>query len=124
MRLQQDGDMEVSLEETVVMEIRATKTAFLAHTGPISLGQWLRVEHPSPLKEVRRFKVAGTFSTNFSYVIGFDFSIEQGGKISSNAQYKVRIWGDGPGGYVRTRTIKPTSILPSTRVFAFEVGQG
>ena len=124
MVLQPDGDMEVSLGETVTMEITATKTAFLAHTGAISHGQWLKVERPSSSKEIRHFKVTDNFSANFSYTTGFDFSTGQGSKISANAQYKLKISGDGPGGYERKRTIKPTSILPTARVFAFEVGQG
>jgi hypothetical protein len=124
MRLQPDGDIEVSLGETVTMEITATKTAFLAHTGAISHGQWLKVQCLSPSKEIRHFKVTNKFSANFSYTTGFDFSTDRGGKISANAKYKVKIWGDGPGGYERKRTIGPTSILPTSRVFAYEVGQG
>ena len=124
MRLQPDGDIEVSLQETITVEIEATETAFLAHTGAISIGQWTKVDRPSPSQEVRRFIVTEAFSANFSFVSGFDFSLGEDGKIAAGAQYTVRISGTGPGGYVRSRTIKPISILPTTRVFAFEMGQG
>ena len=85
MKLQTDGDIEVSLQETVTMEIEATDTAFLAHTGAISVGQWTQVEHPSPSREVRRFIITEAFSTNFSFVTGFDFSLGEAGTISANA---------------------------------------
>ena len=124
MRLQQDGDLEVSLGETITVAIEATDTAFLAHTGPIQLGQWTSVNRVSPSKEVRQFTVTAAFSTNFSFVIGFDFSLGPAGKILATAQYSVRITGTGPGGFDRPRTVRPTTILPTSRVFSFEVGQG
>lgn len=124
MRLQQDGDLEVSLGETVRVEIEATDTAFLAHTGPIQLGQWTSVDRVPPSKEVRQFTVTAAFSTNFSFATGFDFSLGPGGTILPTAQYSIRITGTGPGGFVRQRTIRPTAILPTSRVFSFEVGQG
>ena len=124
MRVQQDGDLEVSLGETVTVEVDATNTAFLAHTGPLQLGQWASVTHVSPAKEIRRFTVSNAFSTNFSFTTGFDFSPGPGGTIPATAEYTVRISGSGPGGAVRTRRIKPQSILPSVKVFSFEVGQG
>lgn len=124
MRLQDDGDMEVSIKETVLVEIEAKETVLLAHTGPIHVGQWVEVTSPSHLKEVRRFIVTEAFSDNFSFTTGFDFSPDDTDKIPPTAQYTIRISGDGPGGYERKRTIKPTSMLPATRVFAFEVGQG
>jgi hypothetical protein len=123
MKLQQDGDFEVSQNETITVEIEATDTAFLAHTGPIQLGQWMSITRVSPTKEVREFKVTPLFSTNFSFTIGFDFSLQEG-KIPATAQYTLRITGTGSGGFNRPRNIKPTSILPTTRVITFEVGQG
>jgi hypothetical protein len=124
MRVQPDGDLEVSPGETVTVEIEATDTAFLAHTGPLQLGQWASVTHPSALTEVRRFTVSNTFSTNFSFTTGFDFSPGSGGTIPTTAKYVVNISGTGPGGSTRRRTIRPQSILPSVKVFSFEVGQG
>ena len=124
MKLQRDGDMEASLGETVTVEIEARDTAFLAHTGPIQVGQWTEVKHPSPLKEVRRFLITKAFSTNFSFTTGFDFSLGPNDKIPSTAQYTLRVSGTGPGGYVRNRVIRPTSMLPTTRIATFEVGQG
>ena len=124
MRVQPDGDLEVSPGETVTVEIEATDTAFLAHTGPLQLGQWASVTHPSALKEVRKFTVSNTFSTNFSFTTGFDFSPRSGGTIPATAKYVVSIAGTGPGGSTRTRTVRPQSILPSVKVFSFEVGQG
>ena len=124
MRLQQDGDLEVSLGETVTVEIEATNTAFLAHTGALQVGQWQSVQHFAPIREVREFTVTTSFSRNFSFSIGFDFSPEPDGKISPTAKYAVRIRGTGPGGFVRQRTVQPTAILPTTRVFSFQVGQG
>lgn len=123
MRLQIDGDIEVSINETVTVEIEATDTAFLAHTGPIHVGQWAEVTRPS-MKEERHFKVTEAFSMNFSFTTGFDFSPDESGKIPSTAKYTIRISGDGPGGYVREREVNLTTMLPATRVFAFEVGQG
>jgi hypothetical protein len=65
------------------------------------------------------------FSRNFSFSIGFDFSPAAGGEtILPSAQYTVRITGDGPSGFVRHRTIVATPILPTVRVFSFEVGKG
>ena len=124
MRVQQDGDLEVSIGETVTVEIEATDTAFLAHTGPIHLGQWTSVDRVSSSKEVRKFTVSTAFSSNFSFTTGFDFSPGPGGTIPATAQYTIRITGSGPGGAVRERVTQPTSILPSSRVFSFEVGQG
>ena len=124
MRAQPHGDLEVSLQETVTVEIEATDTAFLAHTGPIQLGQWASVTRVSPMREVRTFTVSNTFSAAFSFVIGFDFSPAAGSTIPATAQYALRISGDGPGGAVRERVTRPTTILPVTRVFSFEVGQG
>jgi hypothetical protein len=124
MRLQRDGDIEVSPGETITVEIEAMNTAFLAHTGALRLGQWATVDRVSPLKEVRKFSVTSTFSTNFFVGIGFDFSLGPAGTIAASAKYDVRISGTGQGGFVRQRTIVPTSILPTTRVFSFEVGQG
>lgn len=124
MRVQPDGDLEVSPGETVTVEIEATDTAFLAHTGPLQLGQWASVAHPSPLKEVREFTVSNTFSTNFSFTTGFDFSLGSGGLIPATAKYVLIISGTGPGGSTRKRTIRPQAILPAVKVFSFEVGQG
>jgi hypothetical protein len=124
MRLQQDGDLEVSMAEIVTVEIEAFDTAFLAHTGPLQLGQWTAVTRVSPTKEVRTFVVTPTFSTNFAFATGFDFSPAAGGRIPATARYTIRISGSGPGGFVRQRTIEPIAILPTTRVFSFEVGQG
>jgi hypothetical protein len=124
MRVQADGDLEVSIGETVTVEIEATDTAFLAHTGPLSLGQWASVNRVSPAKEVRTFTVSNTFSTNFSFTTGFDFSPGAGGLIPATALYSVRITGSGPGGAERRRFNQPTAILPAVRVFSFEVGQG
>lgn len=124
MRLQPDGDLEVSLGETVTVEIEATDTAFLAHVGPLHVGQWASVTLVSPQKEVRKFTVSNTFSSNFSFTSGFDFSLGPAGKILATAQYTVRISGSGPGGHVRTRDVAPQSILPSLKVFSFEVGRG
>jgi hypothetical protein len=124
MRVQPDGDLEVSPGETVTVAIEATDTAFLAHTGHLQLGQWASVTHPSPLKEQRTFTVSNTFSTNFSFTTGFDFSLGPGGKIAATAHYTVRISGTGPGGAVRLRDVGPQSILPSLKVFSFEVGRG
>lgn len=122
MRLQQDGDLEVSIGEIVTVEIEAMDTAFLAHTGAIQLGQWTSVDRILPSREVRQFEVTSSFSTNFSFSIGFDFSLGQGGTIQPGAQYSVRISGTGPGTPPLPRIIRPTSILPATRVFTFEVG--
>ncbi len=124
MRVQPDGDLEVSIKETITVEIEATDTAFLAHTGPIQHGQWATVDHVTASKEVRTFTVSSAFSSNFSFTTGFDFSPGPGGTIPATAQYTTRITGSGPGGAVRKRVIQPTSILPSSRVFSFEVGQG
>lgn len=124
MRLQQDGELEVSLGETVTVEIEAMDTAFLAHTGALQLGQWATVTQASSSREVRTFTVTPTFSANFSFGIGFDFSLGPQGTIAASAKYDVRISGTGPGGFVRQRTIVPVSILPAVRVFSFEVGQG
>ena len=123
MRLQDDGDMVVSNGETVLVEIEAADTAFLAHTGPIHVGQWAEVTRHL-LEEVRRFTVTEAFSVNFSFTTGFDFSLDDNGQIPPTAQYTIRISGDGPGGYVRERVVNPTTMLPATRVFAFEVGEG
>lgn len=124
MRVQPDGDLEVSPGETVTVEIEATGTAFLAHTGPLQLGQWASITHPSTLSEVRTFTVSNTFSTTFSFTTGFDFTPGPGGMIPATARYTVSISGTGPGGKTRTRTIRPQSILPAVKVFSFEVGQG
>lgn len=121
MRLQQDGDLEVSLGETVTVEIEASGTAFLAHTGAIQLGQWTLVDRVSPSKEVRKFTVTAAFSRNFSFGCGFDFSLGPEGVILPQAHYTVRITGTGLGDPPRRRIIRPTSILPATRVFTFEV---
>lgn len=122
MRLQQDGDLEVSLAETVTVEIEATDTAFLASTGPIQLGQWTApIAHPAPSKEVRQFTVTAAFSKNFSFAIGFDFSLGPAGAILPTARYTVRVTGSGAGVAPPLRTIRPVSILPATRVFTFEV---
>jgi len=124
MKLQQDGDLEVALGETVTVEIEAAGTAFLAHTGSLQLGQWKSINNVPP-KEVRMFTVGPTFSRNFSFSIGFDFSPAVGGNtILPSAQYTVRITGDGPSRFVRERIIQATPILPTVRVFSFEVGQG
>ena len=123
MRLQMDGDLEVSIGETVTVEIVATDTAFLAHTGPISVGEWLTTDATAN-REVRTFTVTPTFSLNFSFTTGFDFSTGPDGKIPLTAQYRVTVTGSGPGGAVRQRVTVPTAILPSARVFSFEVGQG
>jgi hypothetical protein len=124
MKLQQDGDLEVGPGETVTVEIEANETAFLAHTGPIQLGQWISVDHAAA-REVRTFAVTSAFTANFFFVMGFDFSpVEPGKPISASAHYIVRISGDGPTGFVRRRVVKPTPILPGIRVFSFEVGQG
>ena len=105
--------------------LRQKKTAFLVEMGPIDSGQWAEeVTRPSQLKEVRCFIVTDAFSMKFSFTTGFDFTLDDTGKITPTAQYTIRISGDGPGEYVRERVIKPTSILPTTRVFAFEVGRG
>ena len=123
--MQKDGELEVSNGEIVSVEIEAKETAFLVNTGAISGGQWLEeVTRPSQLKEVRRFKVTEEFSTKFSFTTGFDFSLDESDKIPATAQYTVCISGDGPGEYVRKKVIRPTSILPITQVFAFEVDQG
>jgi hypothetical protein len=124
MRVQDDGDLEVSPGETVTVEIEAFETAFLAHTGPLQVGQWVSVTRVSPTKEVRLFTVSRAFSASFSFTIGFDFSPGAGGQIPATAKYVTRITGSGPGGAVRERENKPTSILPSTRSFSFEIGQG
>ena len=124
MRQQLDGDLEVSMGETVTVEIEAADTAFLAHTGAISVGQWSTANRVTPNKEVRTFVVAPTFSTNFSFTIGFDFTHGAGGTIPASAVYTIRISGSGPGGHVRQRETGPTSILPSTQSFSFEIGQG
>jgi hypothetical protein len=124
MRRQDDGDLEVSIGEVVTVETTATDTAFLAHTGPIQMGQWESIDRPNPLVEIRCFTVNATFTRNFSFVIGFDFSPGVNGLIAATAQYRTRITGSGPGGTVRERITTPTSILPTTRVFSFEVGQG
>ena len=124
MRVQDDGDLEVSPGEMVTVEIEAFQTAFLAHTGPLHIGQWLTVTRVSPTTEVRTFIVTQTFSSSFSFTIGFDFSPADGGKIPSTAKYVTRITGSGPGGAVRVRENRPTSILPATRSFSFEIGQG
>jgi hypothetical protein len=124
MKVQPDGDLEVSQGETVTVEIDATDTAFLASTGPLQVGQWASVTPVSPTRERRTFKVSNTFSTNFSFTSGFDFTLGPGGKIPATAKYTVSISGSGPGGAVRVREIKPQSILPSLKTFSFEVGQG
>ena len=124
MKLQKDGDMEVCKNETVCVEITATDTAFIASTGPIVAGKWAKVTHPSNVKEIRCFKVTKDFSDNFSFTTGFDFTLDNTGKINPAAQYTIRISGNGKCDYVRKRVIRPTKILPTTRVFAFEVGQG
>jgi hypothetical protein len=124
MRKQPDGDLEVSLGETVTVVIEATDTAFLASTGPIQLGQWSSIDRDSPRREIRRFTVSRAFSSNFSFTIGFDFSAGQGGTIPATARYTVTLTGSGPGGATRQRIVEPTSILPTSRIFSFEVGQG
>jgi hypothetical protein len=124
MRLQADGDLEVSLGETITVEIEAFDTALLAHAGAIQLGQWSSVDQVSASREVRRFSPSSTFSTNFSFGIGFDFSPGPAGPISPMARYKVRITGNGPGAFERERIIRPAAILPTVRIFSFEVGHG
>ena len=124
MRVQQDGDLEVSLGETVTVEIEAFDTAFLAHTGSLHIGQWSSSDRLSPTREVRRFTVSQTFSSNFSFTIGFDFSPAANGRIPATALYTIRISGSGPGGAVRQRQNGPTLMLPATRSFSFEIGQG
>jgi len=124
MRVQTDGDLEVSIGETVTVEIEATDTAFLAHTGPISTGQWRSSDHVSDDREVRTFTVSKAFSSNFSFTTGFDFSMGPDGRIPRTARYRIRVTGSGPGGAVRERVTIPTAILPAARVFSFEVGQG
>ena len=124
MRLQQEGDLEVSLGEIVTVEIEAANTAFLAHTGALQVGQWQSVQHFAPSREVREFTVTTSFSNIFSFTVGFDFSPAPDGKISPTAKYVVRIRGIGPGGFVRQRTVQPMAILPTTLVFSFQVGQG
>jgi hypothetical protein len=124
MRVQADGDLEVSIGETVTVEIEATDTAFLAHTGALSVGQWGSADHVSAAREVRTFTVTAAFSSNFSFTTGFDFSTGADGKIPQTAKYRVRVSGSGPGGAIRERVTMPTAILPSARVFSFEVGQG
>jgi hypothetical protein len=124
MREQNDGDLEVSLGETVTVVIEARDTAFLAHTGAISVGQWASVERSTPTREVRTFTASSTFSAAFSFTIGFDFSLGANGKIPATALYTTTVTGSGPGGAVRRRENAPASILPVSRVFGFEVGQG
>jgi hypothetical protein len=124
MREQDDGDLEVSPGETVTVAIEARDTAFLAHTGAISVGQWASVEHPTLTKEIRTFTVSATFSASFSFTIGFDFSPGPNGKIPATALYTTIVTGSGPGGAVRRRENGPASILPVSRVFGFEVGRG
>jgi hypothetical protein len=124
MRVQQDGDLEVSLGETVTVEIEATNTAFLAHTGVLQVGQWQSVQHFAPSREVRVFTVTSSFSKKFSFAIGFDFSPAPDGNVSPTAKYVVRISGTGPGGFVRQRTVQPAALLPSILVFSCEMGQG
>jgi hypothetical protein len=124
MRLNANGDLEVSLGETVTMEIVATDTAFLAHTGAIRQGSWGSVKRTSAKNEISEFAVSAAFSHNFFFVVGFDFSLGPAGTILPTAQYILTIRGTGPGGFVRSRTILPISILPTSRVFSFEVGQG
>lgn len=124
MRLQPDGDLEVSLGETVTVDIAATDTAFLAFLGAIQQGNWTSVNRSSPNGEVGTFTVSAAFSHNFFFTVGFDFSPGPAGTILPTAQYVITITGTGPGGFVRQRTILPTSILPTSRVFSFEVGQG
>ncbi len=124
MREQNDGDLEVSIGETVTVEIEARDTAFLAHTAAISVGQWTSVDRPTPTKEVRTFTVTSTFSASFSFTIGFDFSPGANGKIPPTALYTTTVTGSGPGGAVRRRENAPAAILPVSRVFGFEVGRG
>lgn len=125
MKMQKDGELEVSSGEIVTVEIEAKETAFIVDTGAISDGRWVEeVIRPSQLKEVRHFIVTEAFSRKFSFTTGFDFSLDESGKIPATAQYTVCISGDGPGEYVRKKVIRPTSMLPITQVFAFEVGQG
>ena len=122
MRLQDDGDLEVSIGETVFVEIEAKETAFLANTGAISGGQWVEeVTRPSQLKEVRRFIVTEAFSTKFSFTTGFDFTRDDTGKIPATAQYTIRISGDGPGEETFNHIIEPIGMLPTTFVFPFQV---
>ncbi len=124
MRLQQNGDMAVSIGETVTVEIAAQDTAFLAHTSSILTGQWQSAVHPDSVSEARIFVVSDKFSHVFHFTIGFDFSPGKSGKIAATARYDVRISGDGQGGYVRQRPVKPISTPPTSLVFSFEVGQG
>lgn len=124
MRLLPNGNVAVSSGETVTVEIEAKDTAFLASTGAIQLGQWSVLDRSVTTKEVRRFTVSGSFSGHFAFGIGFDFSLGPQGKIPATAQYTVKVSGTGPGGFIDSSTVLPSSILPTTRVFPFEVGQG
>lgn len=124
MQLQPDGDLAVSMQETITVEIVARDTAFLAHTGPLQAGNWTSISHPNATTQIRTFVVTPKFSKNFFFAIGFDFSPANGGAIPVTAQYTVKITGSGPGGFVRLRVILPVPILPTSRVFPFEVGQG
>ena len=121
MKLQANGDLEVSIGETVMVEIKATETAFLAETGPICDGQWAEVTCPSQLKEVRRFRVTEEFSMKFSFTTGFDFSPDESGNIPATAQYTICISGDGPGECIFEQVIEPIGMLPTTFVFPFQV---
>lgn len=121
-RFQDDGYLEVSIGETVFVEIEAKETAFIASIGAISGGKWVEEEtRPSQLKEVRRFIVTEAFSTKFSFTTGFDFSPDESGKIPATAKYTIRISGDGPGEETFEHFIEPIGMLPTTFVFRFQV---
>ena len=120
MRQQIDGDLEVVMGETVTVSIESDLTALLAHSSAIDRGRWASVVIEGA-NETRHFNVDATFSNPFFFVVGFDFSPGAGEVIDPNASYTITISGDGPGGFVRRRTILPGGILPTTRVFNFEV---
>lgn len=122
MKQQLDGDLEVSQGETVTVVIVADFTALLAHSSAIDRGRWESVVI-SGSTETRQFTVDAAFSNPFHFVVGFDFSPGTGGTIDPNARYTITITGDGPDGFVRKRTIFPTAILPTTRVFNFEISK-
>jgi hypothetical protein len=120
MRQQADGDLEVVRGETVTVEMTADFTALLAHASAINRGRWTSVSIVGST-ETRKFTVDQTFSNPFHFVIGFDFTPGPTGVIDPLANYTIEISGDGPGGHVRRRTVRPEEILPTTRVFNFEV---
>jgi hypothetical protein len=120
MRQQLDGDLEVIMGETIKVSIDSNLTALLAHSSAIDRGRWSSVVIQGS-NETREFTVDLTFSNPFHFVVGFDFSPGPGGVIDPNASYTITVSGDGPGGFVRKRTILPRGILPTTRVFNFEV---